>query len=197
MPVAIEYTAERLGVLPLDLLQDLAPIVGEQINLDPSMQAIRASFKPKFYGTRAQFPTRERISRANVGDQNRGREFPVRPAFQPTIIQYVSGDPAIKNIERKPRGRIVYDAIGHGGDDYHNHYQFETVEDARRAIEAFQAAGYNVTSWWRPEDTDSAHSLGLAIDVAPPLNLPRTPEAEARWSAEANAVIGFDPLANE
>ena len=197
MPVAIEYTAERLGVLPLDLLQDLAPIVGEQINLDPSIQAIRASFKPKFYGTRAQFPTRERISRANVGDQNRGREFPVRPAFQPTVLQYVSGDPAIKDIERKPRGRIVYDAIGHGGDDYHNHYQFETVEDARRAIEAFQAAGYNVTSWWRPEDTDSAHSLGLAIDVAPPLNLPRTPEAEARWSAEANAVIGFDPLANE
>ena len=197
MPVAIEYTAERLGVLPLDLLQDLAPIVGEQINLDPSMQAIRASFKPKFYGTRAQFPTRERISRANVGDQNRGSQFPVRPAFKPVVLQYVSGDPAIKDIEQKPRGRILFDSEGHGGDNYHNHYQFETVEDARRAIEAFQAAGYNVTSWWRPEDTDSAHSLGVAIDVAPPLNLPRTPEAEARWSAEANAVIGFDPLANE
>ena len=197
MPVAIEYTAERLGVLPLDLLQDLAPIVKTKLNLDPSIKAIKSSFKPKFYGTRAQFPTRERISRANVGDQNRGREFPVRPAFQPVIVQYVSGDPAIKDVKQKPRGRIVYDAIGHGGNDYHNHYQFETVEDARRAIEAFQAAGYNVTSWWRLEDTDSAHSLGLAIDVAPPLSLPRTPEAEARWSAEANAVIGFDPLANE
>jgi hypothetical protein len=106
------------------------------------------------------------------------------------VVQYVSGDPAIKG---KSNGRIVYDAVGHGGMNYHNHYEFETQADAFEAKRLFESHGYRVTSDWRPNDTDSAHSYGVAIDVAPPLDLPYTPEAEAAWSAAANRLIGFDP----
>ena len=61
----------------------------------------------------------------------------------------------------------------------------------------FERNGYRVTSYLRPNDTGSAHSRGVAIDVAPPLDLPYTDEAEAEWSARANALIGFNPLENE
>ena len=55
----------------------------------------------------------------------------------------------------------------------------------------FKFHGYRVTQM--RDDKDSAHSHGVAIDVAPPLTLPHTPEAEAAWSAAANRLIGFDP----
>ena len=87
------------------------------------------------------------------------------------VVQYVSGDPAIKG---KSNGRIVYDAVGHGGMNYHNHYEFETQADAIRAKQIFESHGYRVTSYMRPDDKDSAHSHGVAIDVAPPLQLPHT-----------------------
>ena len=113
------------------------------------------------------------------------------------VVQYVSADPAIKGKDDGPGGRIYYDAVGHGGRHYHNHYEFESREQAARAKALFEAQGFRVTSYLRPEDTDSAHFHGVAIDVAPPLDLPYTDEAEARWSASANAVIGFTPLENE
>jgi hypothetical protein len=116
------------------------------------------------------------------------------------VVQYVSGDPAIAGKTTADR-RIVYDngegPRGHGGNNYHNHYEFATPQQAAAAKLAFEQAGFRVTSYLRPNDTGSAHSRGVAIDVAPPVTLPRTPEAEAAWSASANAIIGFTPFEDE
>jgi len=110
--------------------------------------------------------------------------------MNPRVVQYVSGDPAIRGVNT---GRIVYDERGHGGDNYHNHYEFETPQQALQAVAKFKAAGFRVTSVYRPGDP-GAHGAKVGVDVAPPLDLPNTDKAEREWSARANAVIGFDPL---
>jgi len=106
------------------------------------------------------------------------------------VRQYVSGDPAIQGMNT---GRVIYDPVGHGGQAYHNHYEFATKQQALDAKKLYESKGYRVTSYMRPGDP-GAHGKGYAIDVAPPLDLPYDREAEAKWSAEANAVIGFNPL---
>jgi len=106
------------------------------------------------------------------------------------VRQYVSGDP---NIQGMNTGSVIYDPVGHGGQAYHNHYEFATKEQAAEAKRLYESKGYRVTSYMRPGDP-GAHGKGYAIDVAPPLDLPYDREAEAKWSAEANAVIGYNPL---
>ena len=106
------------------------------------------------------------------------------------VKQYVSGDPAIQGMNT---GSVIYDPVGHGGQAYHNHYEFATKQQAMEAKKLYESKGYRVTSYMRPGDP-GAHGKGYAIDVAPPTNLPYDREAEAQWSAEANAVIGFNPL---
>ena len=110
--------------------------------------------------------------------------------MNPRVVQYVSGDPAIRGLNT---GRIVYDERGHGGANYHNHYEFETPQQALQAVAKFKAAGFRVTSVYRPGDP-GAHGAKVGVDIAPPLDLPNTDKAEREWSARANAVIGFDPL---
>lgn len=184
MPPAIIYIAEQMNSTPIDVIASLAPIVGKKVDIN---EDVRKVFKPKFRRARNVQRTPERVGRANIGDQNRGASSVLRPS----IVQYVSGDPAIKG---RTRGRIVYEPEGHGGENYHNHYQFETQEQAAKAKRIFDAdPKCIVTSYWREQDTDSAHSLGLAVDVAPGPNLPRTEEAEMKWSAYCNSLIGFDP----
>ena len=87
---------------------------------------------------------------------------------------------------------LIVDPERHGGDHYHNHYEFATVAQRKRAAAAFRSAGFRVTSEVRPGDPNS-HGAGRGLDVAPPLSLPRTVEAEARWSQAANAILGFTP----
>jgi hypothetical protein len=106
------------------------------------------------------------------------------------VKQYVSGDPSIQGMNT---GSVIYDPVGHGGQAYHNHYEFTTKEQALAAKKLYESKGYRVTSYMRPGDP-GAHGKGYAIDVAPPLDLPYDREAERKWSAEANAVIGYDPL---
>ena len=104
------------------------------------------------------------------------------------IVQYVTGDVTAAH----DGDALIVDPAGHGGDHYHNHYEFATVAARKRAAAAFRAAGFRVTSELRPGDPGS-HGVGRGLDVAPPLNLPRTVEAEARWSRAANAILGFTP----
>ncbi len=104
------------------------------------------------------------------------------------IVQYVTGDVTAPH----DGDAVIVDSAGHGGDHYHNHYEFATVAARKRAAAAFRAAGFRVTSELRPGDPGS-HGVGRGLDVAPPLNLPRTVEAEARWSRAANAILGFTP----
>lgn len=111
----------------------------------------------------------------------------IRSGFQ--VVQYVSGDPSIRGMNT---GAVVYDPVGHGGQSYHNHYEFKTQAQAEAAKRKFEENGFRVTSYIRPGDP-GAHGKGYAIDVAPPLDLPRTDAAEAEWSAKANRLIGYKP----
>lgn len=104
------------------------------------------------------------------------------------IVQYVTGDVTAAH----DGDALVVDPDGHGGDHYHNHYEFATVAGRKRAAAAFRSAGFRVTSEERPGDPGS-HGAGRGLDVAPPLSLPRTVEAEARWSRAANAILRFTP----
>ena len=75
----------------------------------------------------------------------------------------------------------------------HVHYEFATQEEALAAKALYESKGFRISSFMRPEDTDSAHSKGFAIDVAPPLSLPYNEQAELNWIRSVNAVIGYDP----
>lgn len=202
MPPIVKQIAQDMGRTDLFVLTKLAGHVSEDAvlaarGLNEEQRKVYGWFEASPYKPlRVNYPTSARIGRANVGDSKTGAKAPIRPSMF-KVVQYVSADPAIKGKDDGPGGRIYYDAVGHGGRHYHNHYEFESREQAARAKALFEAQGFRVTSYLRPEDKDSAHFHGVAIDVAPPLDLPYTEEAEARWSASANAVIGFTPLENE
>ncbi len=204
MPPVIRYVGEVTNRNPLQVLNDIAQYIGNG-KLTLQVDALNKEQKKRYsefvvtpYSPiRNTYRTPERTGRANVGDTKTGASAPIRSSMF-KVVQYVSGDPAIRG---KSDGRIVFDngegPRGHGGKNYHHHYEFATQEQAAAAKVLFERAGYRVTSYLRPNDTGSAHSRGVALDVAPPLDLPRTDEAEAAWSAGANAIIGFDPLENE
>jgi hypothetical protein len=193
VPEIVRYVSQMVGKTPFETLGLLTPHIGDgslQIKADNLTKGqivqLAGWNPPEFKRLANTYKSPERTGRSNIARQALGNTAPMR--FN--VVQYVSGDPAIKG---KSNGRIVYDAVGHGGMNYHNHYEFETQADAITAKQIFEFHGYRVTSFLRPDDKDSAHSHGVAIDVAPPLNLPHTPEAEAAWSAAANRLIGFDP----
>jgi hypothetical protein len=192
VPEIVRYVAEKTAQTPYQVLGQLAPHIDKNLTLridnlsKGQIRQLAGWNPPEFKRIGNTYRSPERTGRSNVARQMSGDTAPLRLG----VVQYVSSDPAIKG---KSNGRIVYDAVGHGGMNYHNHYEFETQADAIRAKQIFESHGYRVTSYMRPDDKDSAHSHGVAIDVAPPLNLPHTPEAEAAWSAAANRLIGFDP----
>ena len=192
VPEIVRYVGEKTGQTPFQVLGQLVPHIDKNLELKVDnlskgqIRQLAGWNPPEFKRIANIYRSPQRTGRSNVARQMSGDTAPVRIG----VVQYVSGDPAIKG---KSNGRIVYDAVGHGGMNYHNHYEFETQADAIRAKQIFESHGYRVTSYMRPDDKDSAHSHGVAIDVAPPLKLPHTPEAEAAWSAAANRLIGFDP----
>jgi hypothetical protein len=105
------------------------------------------------------------------------------------LAQIVSNDP---RYEGDDDPKTLYDPVGHGGDDMHQHYEFATKEMTLLAKALYEKQGFRVTSYMRPHDHGSAHAHGYAIDVAPPLDLPRNDEAEMEWIDKANAVIGLN-----
>ena len=192
-PAIIRYIATKEGVLPFAVLQGLAPHLGDESltkKIDALTKGMLDVFAPAgFQPERSRYRTYERVGRANVALTRSADKAPIRLP----IVQYVSGDPSIAG---KSNGRIVYDPSdgprGHGGANYHNHYEFETAADALKAKQIFDNdERCRVTSYLRPKDTGSAHAYGVALDVAPDPNLPKDKEAE--WSAYCNSLIGFKP----
>ena len=206
VPPAVIVYADAINRTPITALGMLAPHIGDG-NLKLVMDKVDKDLKTKYQQyvdtpytyIRNKYRTAERTGRANIGDNKSAATAPMRTSMF-KVVQYVSGDPAIRG-KSTADGRIVYDngdgPRGHGGRNYHNHYEFETPQQAAAAKLAFEQAGFRVTSYLRPNDTGSAHSRGVAIDVAPPTTLPYTDEAEAAWSAAANAIIGFTPFEDE
>ena len=120
------------------------------------------------------------------------------------IVQYVTGQPSMQNVVRGADGQaVIYDPIGHGGKDYHNHYQFSSEPERKRVeeilkttIDPWTGQPYKITSTTHGLDgktrRSGSHGAGLSMDVAPPLDLPV--DQEEAWSAHLNKVLGYDPL---
>ena len=192
-PGIIRYISDKTGITPFEVFQGVAQHIGDgslKVQTDMLSAAQIKNLQPAtFQRIRNVYRTHERVGRANVELMRSGDRAPIRLP----IVQYVSGDPAIAG---KKTGRILYDPSegprGHGGKNYHNHYEFETRADAMKAKQIFDNdARCNVTSYLRPYDKGSAHAYGVALDVAPDPSLPKNKEAE--WSAYCNSLIGFDP----
>ena len=97
-----------------------------------------------------------------------------------TVIEYLTGDP----------NHMGYRA-DHAGNNYHEHLAFRTVEEKERAKAALVANGIQIGSELRPGDTDSYHSMGLALDV-PAAQVPVGQEpALSRRVREILAANGF------
>ena len=156
IPVTVKYVADRFNTNPLTIYSLVAPVIGQKIE---AAQGIQQNFKPKFGRARNKYRyVSERVGRANIGDQGTGTTAPIRPSML-NVVQYVSGDPAIANTA--DGSRIVYDPKGgprgHGKENYHNHYEFATQEQAAAAKAIFDRdPTCKVTSYWKDRLHDHA-----------------------------------------
>ena len=172
-----------------------------QLILDPALQAFNNS-RPETQKLFIDNPTPTTVMRGAA-------EIAQTPLRDPSniranIVQYVTGQPSMRSVVRGADGRaVIYDPVGHGGRDYHNHYQFSSVPERERVetilrntIDPWTGQPYNITSTTKGLDGKTprkgTHGLGLSMDVAPPETLP--PDQEEAWSAHLNKVLGYDPL---
>ena len=183
--------AAEARMSPLDLLNHAGAAANKPpVTLDTLTEAVQKRIPPPAARLLNAYPGYENI-RERVSHQMNGTlstTAPVRGRFN--VVQYVSNDPRFKD---RTFGPIVYDEHGHGGKNMHVHYEFATQEEALAAKALYESKGFRISSFMRPEDTDSAHSKGFAIDVAPPLSLPYNEQAELNWIRSVNAVIGYEP----
>ena len=184
----IKFAAGRMFMSPVEAMNYLASGLNQPaIPLNVQAESIRQNLKPItriLYN--APYSTNDMRVRGNYINNKSISTAPTR--FD--VVQYVSNDPRFKD---RKFGPIVYDPHGHGGDNMHVHYEFATQEEALAAKQLFESKGFRISSYMRPNDLDSAHSKGFAIDVAPPLSLPTNEKAELEWIQSVNAVIGYDP----
>lgn len=184
----IKFAAGRMFMSPVEAMNYFASGLDQPpIPLNVQAESIRQNLKPitrRLYN--APYSTNAMRVRGNYINNKSLSTAPTR--FD--VVQYVSNDPRFKD---RKFGPIVYDSHGHGGDNMHVHYEFATQEEALAAKQLFESKGFRISSYMRPNDLDSAHSKGFAIDVAPPISLPTNEKAELEWIQSVNAVIGYDP----
>ncbi len=169
--------------------------------LDPNLRLINDA-RPE---TRALFFDNPSVSSVMRGSAEILQEPLRNPSnIRANIVQYVTGQPSMRSVVRGADGKaVIYDPVGHGGRDYHNHYQFSSVPERERVeailrttIDPWTGQPYNITSTTKGLDgktpREGTHGLGLSMDVAPPETLP--PDQEEAWSAHLNKVLGYDPL---
>ena len=122
-----------------------------------------------------------------------------RNGFTNKMVQLVHGNEAMKTYRGGADGNAVfYDEVLHSGANEHVHAQLKTKEDvaalkqlAANTIDPFSGQPYRITSELRPGDP-GAHGSGLALDIAPPVNLPV--EHEAAWYHEFFRQMGMNPF---
>ena len=121
-----------------------------------------------------------------------------RGGFTERTVQIVHGNEAMISYRGGADGRAVfYDAKAHSGANEHVHAQLKTKEDvaalkqkASTTIDPFSGKPYRITSELRNDP--GAHGSGLALDIAPPLDLPV--EYEAAWYHEFFRQMGMNPF---
>lgn len=122
-----------------------------------------------------------------------------RGGFTERTVQIVHGNEAMISYRGGADGRAVfYDKELHSGANEHVHAQLKTKEDvaalkrkASTTIDPFSGRPYRITSELRPGDP-GAHGSGLALDIAPPVDLPV--EYEAAWYHEFFRQMGMNPF---
>lgn len=122
-----------------------------------------------------------------------------RGGFTERTVQIVHGNEAMISYRGGADGKAVfYDEKLHSGANEHVHAQLKTKEDvaalkqkASTTIDPFSGKPYRITSELRPDDT-GAHGSGLAIDIAPPIELPV--EYEPAWYHEFFRQMGMNPF---
>jgi len=122
-----------------------------------------------------------------------------RGGFTERTVQIVHGNEAMISYRGGADGNAVfYDAKLHSGANEHVHAQLKTKEDvaalkqkASTTIDPFSGKPYRITSELRPGDP-GAHGSGLALDIAPPVELPV--EYEAAWYHEFFRQMGMNPF---
>jgi hypothetical protein len=122
-----------------------------------------------------------------------------RGGFTEKTVQLVHGNEALIAYKGGADGRAVfYDKALHSGANEHVHAQLKTKEDvaalkqkASTTIDPFSGKPYRITSEARPGDP-GAHGSGLALDIAPPLDLPV--QHEPAWYHEFFRQMGMNPF---
>jgi predicted flap endonuclease-1-like 5' DNA nuclease len=122
-----------------------------------------------------------------------------RGGFTERTVQIVHGNEAMISYRGGADGNAVfYDAKLHSGANEHVHAQLKTKEDvaalkqkASTTIDPFSGKPYRITSELRPGDP-GAHGSGLALDIAPPVELPV--EYEPAWYHEFFRQMGMNPF---
>lgn len=98
-------------------------------------------------------------------------------------IQYITGD--------STQG-ANYDPEGHGGEKYHEHIAFKTIEDKERAKTALRAAGFVIGSEYR--HGSGYHGSNLAIDIpfyGQKKKYSDNAAGEQKFSADVRRVLGI------
>ena len=122
-----------------------------------------------------------------------------RGGFTERTVQIVHGNEAMISYRGGADGKAVfYDKELHSGANEHVHAQLKTKEDvaalkqkASTTIDPFSGMPYRITSELRPGDP-GAHGSGLALDIAPPVDLPV--EYEPAWYHEFFRQMGMNPF---
>lgn len=101
--------------------------------------------------------------------------------MNPDVIEYITGDRTHPNYQ-----------ADHGGWNKHEHIAFRSRAALEKAKADLVARGYRISSERGGKHAkDSFHYKGLAIDVAPPMNLPWDKESERRWSDGVRRIVGI------
>ena len=163
---------------------------------DPTLQLVNNAL-PETRALFTNLPTRQSVLRGAAEIQ----QTPLRDPgnIRANIVQYVTGQPSMEGVVRGADGKaVIYDPRGHGGANYHNHYQFKSKEERERVenilrntIDPWTGKAYIIGSSFREGDL-GAHGAWTALDVDPPVTLPAN--QEEAWSAYLNKLLGYDPL---
>lgn len=132
-------------------------------------------------GSYKKYMAAARAAYDRVASQPTGNVWRSPGQVNPDVIEYITGDRTHPNYR-----------ADHGGWNKHEHIAFRNRAALERAKSELLANGYRISSERGGKHAkDSYHYQGLAIDVAPPLDLPWDKETERRWSSGVRRIVGI------
>ena len=154
-------------------------------NIDAAVQILRSSglgaWGAYTNGSYKQFLNAARGAYDRIASQPSGNVWRQPGYVNPDVIEYITGDRTHPNYQ-----------ADHGGWNKHEHIAFRTRAALEKAKAELVQRGYRISSERGGKHAkDSFHYQGLAIDVAPPMDLPWDKESERRWSDGVRRIVGI------